>query len=59
MTKAFHKMTHYFVYQKGSLHKIENNNIPNKCKKGKIKYVLYDFSMEALVSYFSSSICLK
>ena len=40
MTKAFHKMTHYFVYQKGSLHKIENNNIPNEYKKGKIKYVL-------------------
>lgn len=33
-------MTHYFVYQKGSLHKIENNNIPNKCEKERIKYVL-------------------
>ena len=32
-------MTHYFVYQKGSLHKIENNNILDECKKGKIKYV--------------------
>ena len=45
MTKAFHKMTHYFVYQKGSLHKIENNNIPNKCKKGKIKYVFIKFGL--------------
>ena len=26
-------MTHYFVYQNGSLHKIESNNIPNKYKK--------------------------